>query len=240
VLGTAQLNLISTRAATTQAEAALARLVGTNGLVSAKDDSAFYRVLTPVDSVALQQEAAGRSPQVQSAVASASAARASLTSARSAYWPTVSLGGSTSWNGSTSRGGPVTNLFNQRQVNLSLNWSIFNRFNREQNIAIRESGVDVAEATAADIRRQVQAAMTGQLALLQAAAARIDISRTSVQAAEEDLRVQRERYRVGVATIVDVLTSQEALTQAEVDVVNARFDYLRAKAQIEALIGRSL
>jgi outer membrane protein TolC len=37
-----------------------------------------------------------------------------------------------------------------------------------------------------------------------------------------------------------VLTSQEALNQAEVDVVNARFGYLRAKAQLEALIGRTL
>jgi outer membrane protein TolC len=36
------------------------------------------------------------------------------------------------------------------------------------------------------------------------------------------------------------LTSQETLAQAEVDAVNARFDYLRAKAQIEALIGRPL
>ena len=63
---------------------------------------------------------------------------------------------------------------------------------------------------------------------------------TSVAAATEDLRVQQERYRLGASTIVDVLTSQEALNQAEVDVVNARFDYLRAKAQIEALIGRNL
>ena len=44
----------------------------------------------------------------------------------------------------------------------------------------------------------------------------------------------------GAATIVDVLTSQEALSQAEVDAVTARFNYLRAKAQIEALVGRSL
>jgi outer membrane protein TolC len=68
----------------------------------------------------------------------------------------------------------------------------------------------------------------------------MQITATSVQAAQEDLRVQQDRYRVGSSTIVDVLLSQEALTQAEVDVVNARFDYLRAKAQIEALIGRPL
>ena len=59
-------------------------------------------------------------------------------------------------------------------------------------------------------------------------------------AAQEDLRVQQERYRLGAATIVDVLTSQEALNQAEVDAVTARFDYVRARAQISALIGRTL
>jgi outer membrane protein TolC len=39
---------------------------------------------------------------------------------------------------------------------------------------------------------------------------------------------------------VDVLTAQETLTQAEVSVVTARFDYLRAKAQIETALGRQL
>ncbi|HEX6434076.1 MAG TPA: TolC family protein, partial [Gemmatimonadales bacterium] len=79
-----------------------------------------------------------------------------------------------------------------------------------------------------------------RLAQLDAARARIEITRTSVVAATEDLRVQQERYRLGASTIVDVLTSQEALNQAEVDVVSARFDYLRAKAELEALIGRNL
>jgi outer membrane protein TolC len=45
---------------------------------------------------------------------------------------------------------------------------------------------------------------------------------------------------VGAATVLDILNSQEALAQAEVDAITARFDYLKAKAQIEALIGRRL
>ena len=86
----------------------------------------------------------------------------------------------------------------------------------------------------------VASELTAALAQLDAARIQIDITQTSVVAATEDLRVQQERYRLGASTIVDVLTSQEALNQAEVDVVVARFDYLRAKAQIEALIGRTL
>ena len=99
---------------------------------------------------------------------------------------------------------------------------------------------DELSATAADTRRQVAAALTGYVADLQAARLQADITRTSLQAAEEDLRVQQERYRLGAATILDVLTSQVTLNEADVAAVNARFAYLRAKAQIEALIGRPL
>ena len=93
---------------------------------------------------------------------------------------------------------------------------------------------------AAEARRQVLADVTAALAALDAARLRIGITQTSVQAAQEDLRVQQERFRLGAATIVEVLTSQEALDQAEVDAVNARFDYVRARADLSALIGRPL
>jgi outer membrane protein TolC len=82
--------------------------------------------------------------------------------------------------------------------------------------------------------------MTARLAELSAAQTRIEITQTSVVAATEDLRVQQERYRLGLGTIVELLSAQESLNQAEVDAVNARFDFLRARAQIEALIGRPL
>jgi len=95
-------------------------------------------------------------------------------------------------------------------------------------------------ATAADARRQVGASLIARLAELDAARLQIEITGTSLVAATEDLRVNQERYRVGAATIVDVLSSQEALSQAEVDVIQARYNYLIAKAQIEALIGRPL
>mgnify|MGYP003296951163 CR=1 FL=1 len=125
-------------------------------------------------------------------------------------------------------------------MSLGLRWTLFNGFQRELNIAQQEGNQDVAEANASDAQRQVQAELITALAQLDAARQRIEITGISVAAATEDLRVQQERYRLGASTIVDLLTSQEALNQAEVDVVNARFDYLRAKAQIEALIGRNL
>jgi len=39
---------------------------------------------------------------------------------------------------------------------------------------------------------------------------------------------------------VDLNASQSGLTRAEESAVSARYEYLRAKAEIEAILGRSL
>lgn len=236
-LGTAQGNVAAARSSVIGAEAVLGQLVGIDGRASAVDDSSYYALMTQIDTVALAREAAERSPSVQSSEASAAAARAQLKSAKASYYPTLTLSGSYTYNGSSLRN---YQLFNQQQLNLGLNWNLFNRFQRERNVDLQLSNLELAEAQAAEQRRIVQATVIAQLAQLDAAQEQIRITRTSVIAATEDLRVQQERYRLGAATIVDVLTSQEALNQAEVDVVNARFGFLNARAQLEAALGRTL
>jgi outer membrane protein len=236
-LGNAQLALIRATTDLAAAEAGLARLVGETGRVKAADDSAFYRLDAIPDTAALRAEAEARSPRIQSSRAGAEAARANLRASKSAYWPSITLSGNTAWNASRAND---YDLLNQRQVSLGLRWSLFDRFDRELAVAEREASLDVADVEAADAQRAVAAELTARLAELAAARAEIEITTTSVVAATEDLRVQQERYRLGASTIVDVLTSQEALDQAEVDVVVARFNHLRARAQLEALIGRTL
>ncbi|MEO8448263.1 MAG: TolC family protein [Gemmatimonadota bacterium] len=236
-LGTARLDMINAQTQLLSAEANLGRLVGSDGPVGAVDDSSFYATAIVIDTAAVRAEALAQSPQVVAAEASARSARAALGVVKAAYWPSVTLSGSSSLNGSRQNN---YSFLQQRQLQFGLNWAVFNRFTREQNIVNQRSTAEIAEANAAELRRQVLADLTTRLAELGAAQERIAITQVSVVAATEDLRVQQERYRLGAATIVDVLTSQEALNQAEVDAVNARFDHLRAKAQIQALIGRPL
>jgi outer membrane protein len=236
-LGNARLQLIQSESEVARTQAALGRTLGLETRVAAADDSSYYQVLAPLDSAALLREALEHSPRVEASSASRRAAEAQLKASRSAYWPSLDLSASTNWSG-TNR--DDYQLFQQRRLSLGMSWPIFNRFSREQTIATRLSALDVAEANEADARREVVAALTTQFAALEAARVRIEITQASVLAATEDLRVVNERYRVGAATILDVLTSQEAVAQAEVDAVTARFDYLNARAQIEALIGRKL
>jgi outer membrane protein len=244
-VGTAQLQLVTAMSTLATAEANLGRLVGESRRVAAVDDSAFYRVLAPLDTAALRTEAMAMSPSVQSSEAGVRAANASYKAAKSPYWPSLNLsaGGSLNGNNAFSQQTQDRNpyvMLSSRQISLTANWQLFNRFTREQNIETQAVAADVARATFEESRRAVQANLTQRSVELEAARLRIEITQRSLEAAREDLRVQQERYRLGVSTILDVLTTTEALTQAEVDQVNSRFDYLRAKAAIEAIIGRSL
>ena len=236
-LGTAQLQLVNQRSALATAEANLGRLVGAEGPVGAVDDSTLYALLPSLDTAALRQEAIAQAPSVRSAEASAASAQAAVKVAKAAYFPTLNLSANMSLNGSRAND---YDFLQGRQFNLGMSWPIFNRFQREQSIVTSQTSAENALATAADSRRSVLANLSAAIASLEAARLTITITQTSVLAAEEDLRVQQERYRLGAATIVDVLTSQEALNQAEVDAVTARFDYVRARASISALIGRTL
>ena len=237
-VGTAQLNLVNAVSSLATAEANLGRLIGESGRVEAADDSAFYRVLATLDTAALRTEALAASPAVIAADASSRSAEASYKSSKSTYWPSLNLTGNAGLNGNDGRNNYA--MLSQRTLTLGVTWPLFNRFTREQNIETQSVNADIARANSEEARRAVQANLTQRSTELEAARLRIEITQRSLEAAREDLRVQQERYRLGVSTILDVLTTTEALTQAEVDQVNSRFDYLRAKAAIEAIIGRSL
>ena len=52
--------------------------------------------------------------------------------------------------------------------------------------------------------------------------------------------MQRDRYWPGAGILLDLPTAEANLTEAQVTQVQARFDYLNARAQLEALVGHSL
>lgn len=236
-LTNARIRLIAEQRNLVDAEANLARLVGVDGRVSAQPDSSLFAAAALPDSGTLMAEATARSPSVVRAESRVRSARASLAVMRSTYFPSVSLSGTTSFNGSGSNNYA---LFNTRSVNIGLNWTLFNGFARERDMAQRRATLDANQASAADARRAIGASLTTWLAALASAEQRVQLTAQSLDAARASSRVQTERYRLGSIDIVALNAAQEALSSAETEAVSARYDYLRAKAQIEAILGRKL
>ena len=233
----ARANLLTQQRNLTEAEATLARLVGMDGRVSAVPDSSLFAVTPISDTAALMSEALSRSPTVLRAEARVRAQRANVGIYRSAYWPALTLSANTSLNGSSQSS---YDLSSTRGFNFGLSWSLFNGFQRERNLVQANANLDAARATAADSRHAVAASLTTQLAALGIAEERIRLTTQSLDAARASARVQTERYRLGSIGIVELNQALDALSNAEQDAINARYEYLRARAQIEAILGRRL
>jgi len=177
------------------------------------------------------------SPMVEAARATRAASTASVSSARAAYWPSVRMNSGYSWANDIAN---LTGGNTSWNLGLSMSVPVFNGFTREENIVRAEESARVASLRELDARRGARQEADAALQTLRTAELAIEIASEAVVVATEDLRVVQERYRLGVGTILDLITSQVAVEQAEADLVSARYDYVLARAQLEALLGRQL
>jgi len=125
-------------------------------------------------------------------------------------------------------------------VRLALSLPLFDQFQREQRNTQAAVMLNNAEAELRDARLAARQSLITGLGAFRTAGQTVVSQTASVAAAEEDLRVQQQRYAVGGSTLLDVLTSQTQLDQARRDLIRARYDQRVAKAQLEALVGREL
>src|SRR5262249_30226241 len=125
-------------------------------------------------------------------------------------------------------------------LRLSMSLPVFNQLQREAQGAQASVAEANAEASLRDAILGARAGLAQALGTYRTARQRIDSQAATVAAAEEDLRVQSQRYSIGGSTHLDVLTSETQLQQARSDLIRARFDLRVARAQIEAIVGRAL
>jgi outer membrane protein len=97
-----------------------------------------------------------------------------------------------------------------------------------------EAAVADAQAILDAISLQVNLAYRGVVA----ARERIDLSRTAVVQAQENLRLVRVRYRNGNATPTDIVDSESALTRSQQRFFSATYTYLAALARLDYSLGR--
>jgi outer membrane protein len=240
LVGDAQLAALTAQNDLRVANAALTRLVGSAAVVTAAPADTLLEeaVGAPLDSAALLA-LAERGPGVAQAEASSGAARAQRRAARSPYLPTISANYSRNGSGFDSRYGFGNDPFAyQGSLRLALSYPLFNQLTREAEVVRSDVAAENANAALRDARLQARQSLTQFLGALRTAEQRVLIQLASVAAAEEDLRVQQQRYALGASTLLDQLTSQTQLNQSRAALIQARYDARVARAQIEALVGR--
>ena len=244
-LGNAQLAVLTAENDLRVANAALTRVIGSQVLVTpAPDDTVEVNGALPTEEEL--QALIARSPAVMQAEANLMAARAGRKAQRSTYLPSLTMSYNYSYT-QTSKTFSTSDIWlfsggnpNRQQLNFNLSYPLFNGLVREQQSVQIDVALRNAEAQLRDARLGARQNLTTQLRTLNNAQARVQVQLAAVAAAEEDLRVQQQRYQLGASTLLDLLTSQTQLNQARQALIQARFDGRIARAQLSALVGREL
>jgi outer membrane protein len=239
-VGNAQLALITAQSNKEAADAALTRLVGSSVPVTADPASVQENMAALPDSAQLA-ELAMNGPAVQQAQANLDAATENRKAARGQYLPSLSLSYSRSGTGTDPRFGLGNDPFTYSgRLAFSLSYPLFNNFQREEDVVRARVAEVNSQAELRDSQLAAVEDLTQNIGALRGASQRVAVQVASVAAAQEDVRVQQQRYNIGASTLLDLITSQAALATAEQALIQARYDYRIARAQLEALIGRDL
>jgi outer membrane protein len=117
---------------------------------------------------------------------------------------------------------------------------IFDNYNREQRVEQAQVDRDNARLNVKTRELQMTSDVTQGYLNLVTAARTVDFEEINAQKAREELTYAQERYRVGAATFLDVTTASGTFVQAQVDRINAIYNYHKAFAALEAAVGRPL
>ncbi len=89
-----------------------------------------------------------------------------------------------------------------------------------------------------DMRAQVELEYRQASNDAEVAKRRIDVAQAAIAQAEENLRINRDRYREQVGTATEVLDAQTLLTQSRTDLAVAQYDYHVAVARVRRAAGK--
>ncbi len=238
-LNTARLAVLGARNDVESAAAGFTRAVGTPYPVTAAPAVPGQDEIT-IDAAALEAMAAN-GPGVTQAQAQLDAAQAARRMSWASYLPSVNASYSRGASGTDEKFGFGADEYDfNGSLRLSISLPIFNQLQREEQVVRAQVAVENAEAALRDAKLAATQSLTQALGDYRLNAERVSALAASLEAAEEDLRVQQQRYAAGGSTLLDVLTSQTQLNQARHDLIRARYDLRVARAQIEAVVGRDL
>ncbi|MFQ5864514.1 MAG: TolC family protein [bacterium] len=177
-----------------------------------------------------------RHPGLKTVEASVDAQRAGVRLAWSAFQPKFNFIYQFSWEQNNTL---ALDSFSFWSASLSVNIPIFHSFSNITNLQEAKAELHRLE----EIKRDSERALTLELIRarlnVESAIKRFHIAKKAVEQAEENLRVMNNTYKVGLAANIDVLDAQVVHTRAQAELINTRYDYWIAKAQLDRAMGMS-
>jgi outer membrane protein len=235
-LARAQVGQIRQESALRVSRLALGRRVGAAGPVDAVPLDTAAAPDLPIPLAEAISEAARQGPEYRIAAANERAASAAYRAELGNYLPRATL----TFNANSIDQEFYPTLFKQTSFILGISLPIWDNGQRELALSRARVNKNVARATREDMDRAVLQDVTAAYDAYETARATARVAREAVVVSRENFRVQQTRYSAGATTILDLITAQVALADAEGARVEAEYATRLALAGIETILGRRL
>ncbi|HEY7406431.1 MAG TPA: TolC family protein [Candidatus Angelobacter sp.] len=196
------------------------------------DDPAAYGVDTPVDRAAAINAALGSRPDYLAAKSGIRAAELKVQAAKATRYPTIS----TSFSDGQSGESPVHNQNTYRLAG-TLEIPIYTSGRIRGQIEEAQGALHESQATAEQLRSQIEADVLTAIAGMEWAAKQVETSAANVKLSREEVDLSRQRFAQGVTDNTEVVNAQDRVSKADDARVRAMYTLGLARANLARAMG---
>ncbi|VBB08933.1 outer membrane efflux protein [Lucifera butyrica] len=172
-------------------------------------------------------------PEIAQYEAKVTSAKDAIQVAKSGYLPTVDLTAEQGWYDSHLPGAKNSNWL----VKLTTSINLFDTGLTDSQVKQAQHNVDMVSDQAKQERDSILLNVRQYYLSMGEAEKRIETSKVSVNQAEENLRIEKERYKVGVDTNLDLRDAVLSLDSAKKTAIKALYDFNTYRAELEQAMG---
>jgi outer membrane protein len=183
---------------------------------------------------AIVENALQNRPDFLSSKLSLNSADYDLSIAKSGYLPTLTNNLGFGYSNTSTK-----DLFKNRYytAGLTLSVPIFSGWKTEYNVETATVAAKTKELQLNDLIREIKRSIQKNYLDLQTAYKQLDVSKKNVSAAEENRRIEEEKYALGSTTLLNVLIANSDYTSAITQYINAQYEYKKDRDQMQYLLG---
>lgn len=123
---------------------------------------------------------------------------------------------------------------------LQASWTLFSGLDTHYELAGRKQEIYALKEEIRAVKDRLNLQLQSALEDYQVALTNLVTATASVQLAEENYRVNENRYKAQVATTVDLLDAQDFLTRARNEEIKAQFDLYNANVVIDRILEKDV
>ncbi|MBM4284003.1 MAG: TolC family protein [Deltaproteobacteria bacterium] len=173
-----------------------------------------------------------RRSDLKSAVSRIQQGEKAVTQARARHFPLFYFQG-----GHTYQQNAFTLHDHQYFAIFGMRWSLFTGLDTRAQVRQAQERLNQLKVRHRDLDEQVRLDVQTAHLAVQETGERIRVTEKAVTQAEENLRLNEERYKEQVGTATEVIDAQTLLTKTRVNYFNALYDHQMAKAQMLWALG---